>query len=82
MASFISTTHDRPEAFSLFSCGTQPLDKEPSTCLADKVESADDLMIMQLKVADSTTGLSDKDTKKLTLVHHVVPRDFCALVEL
>ncbi len=67
---------------SPFSCGPQPLDKEASTGLADEVESADDLMIIQLKVADSTTGLSNKDTKKLTLVHHVMPRDFCALVEL
>ena len=51
--------------------------------LTDEVESADDLMIMQLKVADSTTGLSDnKDIKKLTLVRHVVPRDFRALAEL
>ena len=39
-------------------------------------------MRMQLKVADSTTGLSDKDIKKLALVRHVVPRDFCALTEL
>jgi hypothetical protein len=82
MASFISTTNDRPEAFSLFSCGPQPLDKKASTGSPDEVESADDLMCMQLKVADSTTGLSDKDIKKLTLVRHVVPRDFRALAEL
>jgi hypothetical protein len=37
---------------------------------------------MQLKVADSTTGLSDKDIKKLMLVRHVVPCNFCALAEL
>jgi hypothetical protein len=37
---------------------------------------------MHLKVEDLTTGLSDKDIKKLTLVRHVVPRDFRALVEL
>ena len=82
MASFISTTNDRPEAFSLFSCGPQPLDKKASTGSTDEVESADDLMRMQLKVADSTTGLSDKDIKKLTLVRHVAPRDFRALAEL
>jgi hypothetical protein len=82
MASFISTTNDRPGAFSLFSCGPQPLDKKASIGSPDEVESADDLMRMQLKVADSTTGLSDKDIQKLTLVCHVVPRDFCALAEL
>ena len=82
MASFIATTSDRPEAFSLFSCGPQPLDKKALTGSVDEVESADDLMRMQLKVADSTTGLSDKDIKKLTLVRHVVPRDFRALAEL
>ncbi len=84
MASFISTTKDRPEAFSLFSCGPcpQPLDKKASTGSPDKVDSADDLMRMQLKVADSTTGLFDKDIMKLTLVRHVVPCNFCALAEL
>lgn len=82
MASFIATTNDRPEAFSLFSCGPQPLDKKSLTGGADDADAADDLMRMQLKVADSTTGLSDKDIKKLTLVRHVVPRDFRALAEL
>ena len=76
MASFIATTNDRPEAFSLFSCGPQPLDKKSLTGGADDSDTPDDLMRMQLKVADSTTGLSDKDIKKLTLVRHVVPRDF------
>jgi hypothetical protein len=37
---------------------------------------------MQLKVANSMTGLSDKDIKKLTLVRPVAPRDFRALAEL
>jgi hypothetical protein len=37
---------------------------------------------MQLKVANSMAGLLDKDIKKLTLVRHVVPRDFRALAEL
>jgi hypothetical protein len=81
MASFIIRTNDRPEAFSLFSCGPQPLNKKASTGLADDVESADNLMRMQLKVADLTTGLLDKNIKKLTLVRHVVPRDFHALAE-
>jgi hypothetical protein len=58
------------------------LDKKASTGLTDEVESADDLLRMQLKVADSTTGLSDKDIKKLTLVRHVVPCDFRARTEL
>ncbi|KAI2493247.1 hypothetical protein MHU86_21284 [Fragilaria crotonensis] len=68
MASFIATTNDRPEAFSLFSCGPQPLEKKSLTGGADDSDAVDDLMRMQLKVADSTTGLSDKDIKKLTLV--------------
>jgi hypothetical protein len=76
MASFIATTNDRPEACSLLSCGPQPLDKKSLTGLADDPER------MQLKVADSTTGLSNKDIKKLTVVRHVAPRDFRALAEL
>ena len=40
-------------------------------------------MRKQVKLADSTAGLLDKDIKKLTLVHHVVPCcNFCALVKL
>jgi hypothetical protein len=79
MASFISTTNDRPEAFSLFSCGPHSLYKKASTGSPDEAESADDLMRMQLKAADLTTVFSDKDIKKLTLVRHVAPRDFsCA----
>jgi hypothetical protein len=58
------------------------LDKKSLTGLADEVESADDLMRIQLKAADSTTGLLEKDIKKLTLVRHVAPRDFCALTKL
>ncbi|KAI2498406.1 hypothetical protein MHU86_16103 [Fragilaria crotonensis] len=81
MASFIATTNDRPEAFSLFSCGPQPLEKKSLTGGADDSDAVDDLMRMQLKVADSTTGLSDKDIKKLTRIH-VVPCDFRALAEL
>ena len=46
----------------------------------DEVESADELMRMQLKMADSTTRLSDKDIKKLMC--HVVPCNFRALAEL
>ena len=68
MASFIATTNDRLEAFSLFSCGPQPLEKKSLTGGADDSDAVDNLMRMQLKVADSTTGLSDKDIKKLTLV--------------
>jgi hypothetical protein len=82
MASFIATTSNRPEAFSLFSCGPQPLDKKSLTGSSDEVESADNLMRMQLKVADSTTGLLDKDIKRLTLVRHVMPRNVRAPAEL
>jgi hypothetical protein len=82
MASFISLTNDRPDPLSLFSCGPQPLDNKSATGSTDEAEPADDLTRMQLKVADSTTGLSDKDIQKLTLVRHVVPRDFRAMAEL
>ena len=82
MALFIATTNDRPEAFKLFSCGPQPLDKKSLTGLTDKSESADNLMKMQLKVTDTTSGLSDKGIEKLTLVHHVLPCNFRALVKL
>jgi hypothetical protein len=82
MASFISTTNDGPEAFSLFSCGPQPLDKKALTGSTDEVESADDLMRMQLKVADSTTGLADKEIMKLTPMCHIVHRNFRALAKL
>ena len=82
MASFIASTNDQPEAFSLFSCGPQPFKKRPTAGITDKSESADDLMRMQLKVVDSTTGLSDKDIKKLTIIRHVAPRDFRELAGL
>ena len=82
MASFITTTNDPSEEFSLFSCGPQPLDKKSLTGSADGIELADNLMRMQLKVADSTTDLSDKDIRKLTVMFHVAPRDFCALAKL
>lgn len=39
-------------------------------------------MRMQLKISDSTTGLSGKDVKKLTLVKHSIPRDFHELARL
>ena len=82
MASFIASTNDQPEAFSLFSCGPQPFKKRPTAGITDESESADDLMRMQLKVVDSTTGLSDKDIKKLTIIRHVAPRDFRELAGL
>ena len=39
-------------------------------------------MRMQLKVAESTLGLSDKDIKKLTQVRHTTPKDFRELAGL
>ena len=48
----------------------------------DESATQDDTMRMQLKIADSTTGLSDKDVKKLTLVKHTVSRDFHELLGL
>lgn len=74
MASFISVMRDRPEAFSLFSCGPQPLESPLASGTDD--DTADDLMRMQLKISDSTTGLSDKHIKKLTIVKHTVPAIF------
>jgi hypothetical protein len=41
MAPFIARTNDQPEAFSLFSCGPQPLDEKASTGSTDEVESAE-----------------------------------------
>ena len=37
---------------------------------------------MQLKVTDSTTGLSGKDVKQLTQIKHTAPRDFRELAGL
>ncbi|KAI2492527.1 hypothetical protein MHU86_22009 [Fragilaria crotonensis] len=81
-ASFISTSVDRPEAFSLFACGPQPLTKKSSAGMDDGNDNADELMRMQLKITDSTTGLTDKDVKRLTQVRHTVPRDFRELAGL
>ena len=76
-AAFISGTTNKPDAFSLFACGPQPLTTSTTNATDDDSGTQDDLMRMQLKIANSTTGLSDKDVKKLTqLKHHVVPRDF------
>jgi hypothetical protein len=80
MASFANSLSDRPEAFSLFACGPQPLANRAGATTDD--DTADKLMRMQLKVADSTTRLSDKDVKRLTLVKHTVPRDFRELAGL
>ena len=79
MAAFLSVLKDRPEAFSLFSCGPQPLGAVSITAADDQSEDHDDLMRMQLKISDSTTGLSDKDVKKLTIVKHTTPHDFQGL---
>jgi hypothetical protein len=82
MAAFISVMKDRPEAFSLFSCGPQPLVGTTITTADDDSAGHDDIMRMQLKIADSTTGLSDKDVKKLTVVKHTIPKDFEDLSKL
>ena len=80
MDSFIAASGDRPATFSIFACGPQPLTK-PANAVTDE-DTTDDLMRMQLKVVDSTTGLSEKDTKRLTLVKHSVPKDFRELAGL
>ena len=83
MASFISTSVDRPEAFSLFACGPQPLaNKKNPAGTHDGHDNTDELMRMQLKITDSTTGLTDKDVKRLTQICHTVPRDFRELAGL
>ena len=82
MASLISTCPDKPEAFGLFACSPQPLGRGGPSADDETGESTDDLMRMQLKVTDSTTGLSDKDVKKLTAVRHTVPKDFRELASL
>ncbi|KAI2489345.1 hypothetical protein MHU86_25258 [Fragilaria crotonensis] len=82
MASFVSTSVDRPEAFSLFACGPQPLARKNPTGSDDGHDNTDELMRMQLKITDSTTGLTDKDVKRLTQVRHTVPRDFRELAGL
>ena len=81
MAAFISVLKDRPEAFSLFSCGPQPLETPTAAAADEDAAAPDDLMRMQLKITDSTTGLSDKDVK-LTVVKHTIPRDFVELARL
>jgi hypothetical protein len=82
MASFLSVLRDRPEAFSLFSCGPQPLGAANIATTDDESAAPDDFMRMQLKITDSTTGLSDKDVKKLTVVKHTIPNDFVELARL
>ena len=57
MASFAHSLSDRSEAFSLFACGPQPLANRAGATTDN--DTADKHMRMQLKVADSTTGLSD-----------------------
>ena len=75
MAAFISVLKDRPEAFSLFSCGPQPLEAPAAAAADEDAAAPDDLMRMQLKITDSTTGLLDKDMGKLTVVNtHSSPR--------
>lgn len=79
MAAFIASASDRPDAFSLFACAPQPLSSKSAS---EESDPQDDLMRMQLKIADSTTGLSDKDVKKLTIVKHSVPKSFGDLAHM
>lgn len=67
-ASLVSDLTERPGIFSLFSCFQQPAD--------DSEFSEADTLRMQLKLHDSTNGLSDKDIAKLTKSYHVSPSDF------
>ncbi len=64
IALFISTSVNRPEAFSLFACSPQQLlAKKNSVGAGDSNKTAYDLMLLKVKVTNSTTGLSDKDVK-------------------
>ena len=83
LAAFISVIKDKPNAFSLFSCGPQSLEVSAVNVTDDESATQDDLMRMQLKISDSTTGLWDnKDVRKLTLVKQRITRDFHELSRL
>ena len=61
---------------SVCSHAAPSLSSSSTNAAEDDSGNHDDFTRMQLKIADSTTGLSDKDVKRLTQLKHVVPRDF------
>ena len=50
LAAFISGTTNRPDAFSLFACGPQPLTSSWTNAAEDDLGNHDDFMRMQLKI--------------------------------
>ena len=80
-ASFLADASDRPGAFSLFCCGPQTLARSNATG-KDALDHASNLVQMQLKTTDTTTGFSDKDIKSMTKLNFTIPRDFHELARL
>ena len=80
-ASFIADVSDRPGAFSLFCCGPQALDRSTAGS-RESYDYTNNLVQMQLKTTDTTTGFSDKDIKTMTKLSFTVPRDFHELARL
>jgi hypothetical protein len=80
-ASFISDVSDRPGAFSLFCCGPQVLDRSTAGS-RESYDYTNNLVQMQLKTTDTTTGFSDKDIKTMTKLSFTAPRDFHKLARL
>jgi hypothetical protein len=80
-ASFISDASDRPGAFSLFCCGPQVLDRSTAGN-RESYDYTNNLVQMQLKTTDTTTGFSDKDIKTMTKLSFTAPRDFHKLARL
>jgi hypothetical protein len=73
-ASFISDASDRPGAFSLFCCGPQVLDRSTAG-YRESYNYTNNLVQMQLKTKDTTTGFSDKDIMTMTKLSFTAPRD-------
>jgi hypothetical protein len=65
-ASFLNNFTSRPGPFSLFSCITEPIEKSD-------LGGDDDSLRMNLKLQDSSEGLSDKDIRGPTKMFHVAP---------
>jgi hypothetical protein len=80
-ASFVSDVSDRSGAFSLFFCGPQVLDQSTAGS-RESYNYTNNLVQMQLKTTDTTTGFSDKDIKTMTKLSFTAPRDFHELARL
>ncbi len=80
-ALFIADVSDRPGAFSLFCCGPQALDRSTAGS-RESYDYTNNLVQMQLKTTDTTTGFSDKDIKTMTKLSFTAPRDFHELARL